>query len=72
MIIRPILISTLSRHRGPHLNHFPNAVKHRPQRLTPLTFGVAAVLALSLVGGIVHLDSDTFRTNETTAGEYFL
>lgn len=68
MIIRPILISALSRHRAPHLNYFPNAVKQRPQRLTPVTFGVAAALALSLVGGLVHLDSDT----ETTVGEYFL
>jgi hypothetical protein len=72
MIIRPILISALSRHRGPHLNYFPNAAKQRPQHLTPVTFGVAAALALSLVGGLVHLDSDTFRNKETTVGEYFL
>jgi hypothetical protein len=69
MILRPILISALSssRHRGPHLNYLPNAIKQRPQRLTPVTFGVAA-LALSLGVGIVHLDSDTFRNKETTVG----
>jgi len=63
MIARPILtgISALSRHRG---RHFPNAIKQRPQRLIPVTFGAAA-LALSLAVGFVHLDSDTFR-------EYFL
>lgn len=66
MIIRPILISALSRHKGPHLNYVPNVVKQRPQRLTPVTFGVAAGLALSLAVGLVHLDSDTFRTKETT------
>jgi hypothetical protein len=71
MVIRPMLISALSRHRA-HLNHFPNAVKQRPQRfLTPVTFGVAA-LALSLGVGIVHLDSDTSRNKETTVGEYLL
>ena len=71
MIIRPILISALSRHRGRHLNHFPNVVKQRPQqRLTPVTFGAAA-LALSLAVGLVHLDSDTSRNKETTVGEYF-
>jgi hypothetical protein len=72
MIIRPILISALSRHRGLHLNYLPNAVKQRPQRLAPVTFGVAAALVLSLVGGLVHLDSDTFRNKETTVGGYFL
>jgi hypothetical protein len=72
MIIRPILISALSRHRGPHLTYVPNAVNQRPQRLTPVTFGVAAALALSLAVGLVHLDSDTFRNKETTVGEYFL
>jgi hypothetical protein len=68
MFIRPILISALSRHRGPYLNYLPNAFKQRPQRLAPLTFGVAA-LALSLGVGILHLDSA--RDRETTVGEYF-
>ena len=68
MIIRSILISAL---RGPHLNYFPNAIKQRPQRLSPVTFGAAA-LALSLAVGLIHLDSDTFPNKETTVGEYFL
>jgi hypothetical protein len=73
MILRPILISAsaLSRHSGPHLSYLPNAVKQRPQRLTPLTFGVAA-LALSLGVGLVHLDSDALLNKETTVGEYSL
>jgi hypothetical protein len=70
MIIRPILISAFSRHRGPHLNYFPNVAKQRPQRLSSVTFGAAA-LALSLAVGFVHLDSDSIRNKETTVGEYF-
>ena len=72
MIIRPILISALSRHRGSHLTYVPSVVNRRPQRLTPATFGVAAALASFLAVGLVHLDSDTSRNKETTVGEYFL
>ncbi len=70
MIIRPIL-TAVSRHRGPHLHYFPNAIKQRPQRLRPVTFGAAA-LALSLAVGLVHLDSDFSNTKETTVGGCFL
>jgi hypothetical protein len=68
MILRPILISAFSRH---HLLHFPNVVKQRPQRLRPVTIGAAA-LAFSMAVGLVHLDSDTFRDQETTVGGYVL
>jgi hypothetical protein len=69
MFIRPILVSAVSRHRGPHLYYFPNAVEQRPQRLKHVTSGAAA-LALSLAVGLVHLDSDT--VTETTVGGCFL
>jgi hypothetical protein len=70
MILRPIFISALSRHRGRHLLYFPNVVKRRPQRLRPATIGAAA-LALSLAVGLVHLDSDSFRDKETTVGMFY-
>jgi hypothetical protein len=70
MILRPILLSAVSRHSS-HRLHFPNVVKQRPRRLRPVTIGAAA-LALSMAVGLVHLDSDTFRDKETTVGEYVL
>ena len=69
MILRPILFSALSRHRGRHLLYLPNAVKRGPQRLRPATIGAAA-LALSIAVGLVHLDSDVSRDKETTVGMF--
>jgi hypothetical protein len=70
MILRPIFVSALSRHRGRHSLYFPNVVKQRQQRLTPATIGAAA-LALSVAVGLVHLDSDTFHDKETTVGMFY-
>jgi hypothetical protein len=71
ILLRPILISALSSHRGPRLLYFPNVVRQRSQRLRPVTIGAAA-LALYMAVGLVHLDSDTSRDNETTVGGYLL
>jgi len=69
MILRRILVSTLSRDSRPH---FPNAVIRRPRGSRPITLGAAA-LALSTALGFVYLDSesDAFGNKESTVGAFY-
>lgn len=67
VMIRRILVSTLSRDRRPH---FPNAVVRGPRGSRPITLGAAA-LALSTALGSVYLDSDAFGNKEGTVGAFY-
>jgi hypothetical protein len=67
MVLRRILVSTLSRNNKPHLSYFSNAVIRRPRGSRSITLGAAA-LALSTAVGFVYLDSEAFRNKETTVG----
>jgi len=67
MILRRILVSTLSRDNKPRLSYFQNASLHRSRGSRPITLGAAA-LALSTAVGLVYLDSDAVRNKESTVG----
>jgi hypothetical protein len=69
MILRRILVSTLSRYHRPRIPYFQNASFHRPHGSRPITLGSAA-LALSTAVGLVYLDSDAVRNKGSTVGVY--
>jgi len=68
MILRRILVATLSRDSRPH---FPNAVIRRPRGSRPITLVGAAAFALSTALGFVYLDSDAFDNKESTVGAFY-
>ena len=70
MILRRILVSTLSRYHRPRIPYFQNASFHRPRGSRPITLGAA--LALSTAVGLVYLDSDAVRNKESTVGVYLI
>jgi hypothetical protein len=67
MMLRRILVSTLSRDNKPRLFYFQNASFRRPRGSRPFTLGTVA-LALSTAVGLVYLDSDAVRNKESTVG----
>ena len=69
MILRRILVSTLSRYHRPRIPYFQNASFHRPRGSRPITLASAA-LALSTAVGLVYLDSDAVRDKGSTVGVY--